>query len=128
MLTALPRSPPAAGLLVAEVSLRLMQQRGAGGSVSMISMASTTLGPAAAAATSAVYVFLHQALLVAYISKAGEIVGDATGLPLVPAAAGFTLAFGALCYLSSQQLLDSVNGGLVGLVVACFLVSCAAVV
>jgi hypothetical protein len=54
---------PHAGLLVAEVSLRLMQQRGAG-SVSMISMASTTLGPAAAAATSAAYVFLHYALLV----------------------------------------------------------------
>lgn len=27
------------------------------------------------------------------------------------------------CYLSSQQLLDKLNGGLVGLVVACFLVS-----
>lgn len=27
------------------------------------------------------------------------------------------------CYLSSQQLLDTLNGGLVGLVVACFVVS-----
>jgi hypothetical protein len=30
------------------------------------------------------------------MSKAGEIVGDATGLPLVPAAAGFTISLGAL--------------------------------
>jgi hypothetical protein len=29
------------------------------------------------------------------------------------------------CYLSSQQLLDTLNGGLVGLVVACFVVSTA---
>jgi hypothetical protein len=28
------------------------------------------------------------------------------------------------CYLSSQQLLDTLNGGLVALVVACFVVSC----
>lgn len=53
----------AAGLLVAEVSLRLMQERGAG-SVSMISMASSTLGPGAAAAASGAYIFLHYALLV----------------------------------------------------------------
>lgn len=84
-----------AGLLVAEVSLRLMQQRGAG-SVSMISMASTTLGSGAAAATSAAYVFLHYALLVAYISKAGEIVADVTELPLIPSAAAFTVALGLL--------------------------------
>ncbi len=36
------------------------------------------------------------ALQVAYISKAGEIVGDVTDLPLVPAAAAFTVAFGLL--------------------------------
>lgn len=35
-------------------------------------------------------------LQVAYISKAGEIVGDSTGLPMVPAAAGFTVSLGAL--------------------------------
>lgn len=67
--------------------------------------------------------FLHYALLVAYMSKAGEIVAGASGLGLVPAAALFSGTFAALCYCSSQKLLDQLNSGLVALVITSFLVS-----
>jgi tyrosine-specific transport protein len=71
---------------------------------------------------SGAYLFLHYALLVAYISKAGEILGNALGLPMLPAAAVFAGGFAFLCYASSQQLLDKLNGLLVALVVLSFLV------
>ncbi|WIA32010.1 hypothetical protein OEZ86_002863 [Tetradesmus obliquus] len=110
----------ATGLLVAEVNLAIMRQQGAAG-LSVITMARATLGEAGALASSAAYVFLHYALLVAYMSKAGEIVAGASGLGLVPAAALFSGTFAALCYCSSQKLLDQLNSGLVALVVTSFL-------
>lgn len=91
--------------------------------MSLVTMARQTLGARGAAAASVAYVFLHYALLVAYMSKAGEIAGDALGLPLLPSAALFAGCFALLCYGSSQRLLDQLNGALVLLVVACFLVS-----
>ncbi|KAF6265945.1 Tryptophan/tyrosine permease [Scenedesmus sp. NREL 46B-D3] len=110
----------ATGLLVAEVNLGVMRRQGAGG-LSVITMARATLGEQGALASSAAYVFLHYALLVAYMSKAGEILAGAAGVGLVPGAAAFAAAFALLCYGSSQKLLDRLNSVLVGLVVASFL-------
>lgn len=110
-----------AGLLVSEVHLNIMRQQGAG-NVSLVTMARQTLGDEGAAAASLAYVFLHYALLVAYMSKAGEIAGGALGLPLLPSAALFAGSFALLCYGSSQRLLDQLNGALVLLVVSSFLV------
>eukprot|EP00882_Tetradesmus_deserticola_P031410 GHRQ01035516.1.p2 GENE.GHRQ01035516.1~~GHRQ01035516.1.p2 ORF type:complete len:166 (+),score=40.56 GHRQ01035516.1:288-785(+) len=98
-----------------------MRRQGAAG-LSLITMARQTLGEQGALASSAAYVFLHYALLVAYMAKAGEIVAGALGLGSVPGAALFSAAFALLCYASSQKLLDGVNSVLVGLVVASFLV------
>lgn len=88
----------ATGLLLAETSLRLRDERGSDttGSVGMVSMASSIMGPVGAAATSAAYLFLHYALLVAYMSKAAEIFNDVTGLPLLPLTAAFAGGFGLL--------------------------------
>eukprot|EP00882_Tetradesmus_deserticola_P024572 GHRQ01026867.1.p3 GENE.GHRQ01026867.1~~GHRQ01026867.1.p3 ORF type:complete len:182 (+),score=75.77 GHRQ01026867.1:288-833(+) len=97
-----------------------MRRQGAAG-LSLITMARQTLGEQGALASSAAYVFLHYALLVAYMAKAGEIVAGALGLGSVPGAALFSAAFALLCYGSSQKLLDRVNSVLVGLVVASFL-------
>jgi tyrosine-specific transport protein len=99
-----------------------MCELGAGG-VSLTTMARRTLGPTGSNLASAAYVFLHYALLVAYISKAGEIVSELSGLSLLPSAAAFVAVFGGLCYFSSSKQMDTLNGGLVGLVVASFLVS-----
>lgn len=54
------------------------------------------------------------------ISRAGGIVAEAVGLPLPAASALFAGAFGALCYFCKPKLLDTINGGLVVLVVASF--------
>lgn len=80
----------------------------------------STLGDAGLTAGAGAYVFLHLALLVAYISKAAEILGGASGLAPLPAAALFAGAFGGLCFAASEQLLDRVNGGLVVAVLLAF--------
>ncbi len=54
------------GLLIAEVNLNIMREQGAG-TASLVTMTKRTLGEGSAAAASAAYVFLHYALLVAYL-------------------------------------------------------------
>ncbi len=116
------------GLLLAEVNISTIYKQGAG-EVSIVSMASQTLGATGTQVTSAAYLFLHYALLVAYIAKAGEITADTLQVPTPAGAAMFTSAFAAVCYGTSSKLLDQVNGALVVAVVASFLVrgSCACV-
>jgi hypothetical protein len=104
------------------VNINTMCEVGAGSGVSINYMAGRTLGPAGAAATSAAYVFLHYALLVAYISKAAAIVSEASGLPLLAAAGGFTAAFGGVCYGARPAQMDALNGALVVAVVGSFVV------
>ncbi|KAK9846332.1 hypothetical protein WJX81_001708 [Elliptochloris bilobata] len=108
------------GLLVAEVSVNSMCELGQGG-VSLTSMAERTLGKPGARFAGATYLFLHYALLVAYIAKAGSIVGDAAGVPHAVAAITFAAAFSALCFWASPRVLDRVNSALVVAVVASFL-------
>lgn len=80
----------------------------------------STLGEAGLRAGAGAYVFLHVALLVAYISKSAEIISAASGAGPLPAAAAFTAALGGLCYAASGPLLDKVNGGLVALILVSF--------
>jgi hypothetical protein len=89
-------------------------------------MASQTLGPTGTKLTSAAYAFLHYALLIAYISKAGEITSGGLHVPLPAGAALFAGTFAGACYATSPKLLDQINGALVLLVVASFVVSPAA--
>ena len=105
------------GLLIAEVNLNTMCDLGSGGA-SLISMARRTLGDLGAGAAGLTYVFLHYALLVAYISRAGELVGgEALG---GPAGTVFTAALGAACYFSGPRRLDQLNSALVGGVLLTF--------
>lgn len=114
------------GLLLAEVNISTIYKQGAG-EVSIVSMASQTLGVTGTQVTSAAYLFLHYSLLVAYIAKAGEITADTLQVPTPAGAALFATVFAAACYGTSSKLLDQVNGALVVAVVASFLVraSCA---
>lgn len=84
------------------------------GGVGLQSAVSRTLGPTGTAAFSSAYLFLHYCLLVAYISKGGEILTDA-GVPLGEAGAAlvYAVAIGALCYKGSPRTVDAVNGALV---------------
>lgn len=83
-------------------------------------MVKRTLGDSGAAVASAAYVFLHYALLVAYISRAGTSIANTSGQPLWASAALFATLLGGLCYGSSPRLLDAVNTGLLALVIASF--------
>lgn len=109
----------AAGLMIVEVNINTVCELG-NGATSLQSMVRRTLGPAGAAVSSAAYVFLHYSLLVAYVARGGTSIADTIGQPVPPVAAAFTAAIGALCYFSSNRVLDAVNTGLLALVIATF--------
>ena len=66
------------GLFIAEVACRTMAATGKR-ATSLQSMAAGSIGPAGAWLSSAAFVFLHMALLIAYCSRGGELL---TSLPL----------------------------------------------
>lgn len=110
------------GLLIAEVNLNTMCELGSGG-VSLVSMTERTVGKAGTRVASAAYIFLHYALLVAYISKGGGVVSNLLHSPDWFGAFAFNATLGGFCYAASPRTLDRVNGILVIAVVTTFLVS-----
>ncbi|GFH18192.1 uncharacterized protein HaLaN_14951 [Haematococcus lacustris] len=108
------------GLLVAEVNLNIMREQGAGG-VSLVTMAQATLGQRAASVVSVLYIFQHYSLLVAYISRSGEILSQDTGLPSPLACTLFAVPLGLACYALPGRQLDALNNSLVAGVVAVFM-------
>lgn len=109
------------GLLIAEVNLNTMCELGSGG-VSLVSMTERTLGTTGTRVATAAYIFLHYALLVAYISKGGGVVANLLHSPEWLGALAFNATLGGFCYAASSRTLDKVNGVLVIAVVATFLV------
>nr|TKW36333.1 hypothetical protein SEVIR_2G434100v2 [Setaria viridis]TKW36334.1 hypothetical protein SEVIR_2G434100v2 [Setaria viridis] len=59
------------------------------------------------------YLFIHYALLVAYVARSSDIITNSLGIPLWESATLFSLAFGGICYFGSQRLIGAVNGFLV---------------
>ena len=113
------------GLLVLEVNLDAMRSTG-NTSASIVTMADRTLGANGVRFAWAAYVFIHYALLVAYISRAGELLAetarDAAGLDVSAGAAGTAYAaiFGSVIFASSPRRLDKINTVLVALVLMTF--------
>jgi len=107
------------GLLIAEVNMNTMCELGSGG-VSLTSMAERTLGKLGTRASTTAYVFLHYALLVAYISKGGSILNDWLEIPSWEGGLAFALSLGGICYFSDAKILNGVNLVLVGGVLATF--------
>lgn len=107
------------GLLIAEVNVNTMCELGSGG-VSLVSMAKRTLGSVGVQIACWSYIFIHYALLVAYVARSSEILTDYLGIPLWESATIFSLAFGGLCYFGSQRLIGAVNGVLVIGIIASF--------
>ena len=122
----------ATGLLIAEVNLNSIFSSGRPG-FSVLSMTRLYLGEAGGLLSGAAYVFIHYALLVAYIAQGGGVLGDVLGLGGgvgdVSAAAGaagaagvvtsalshaggpvlFTALFGGLLAFGSADLVDTLN-------------------
>jgi tyrosine-specific transport protein len=84
-------------------------------------MVTRTLGKEGARVASATYIFLHYALLVAYISRASQSISATTGQPAWLTAVFFSTALAGLCYAASPRLLDVANTVLLALVVLSFL-------
>ncbi|BAF22460.1 Os07g0662800 [Oryza sativa Japonica Group] len=96
-----------------------MCELGSGG-VSLVSMAMRTLGTFGVRTACISYLFIHYALLVAYVARSSEIITNSVGIPLWESAALFSLAFGGLCYFGSQRVIGAVNGFLVFSILASF--------
>ncbi|KAI7982740.1 Tyrosine-specific transport protein [Camellia lanceoleosa] len=100
------------GLLIAEVNVKTMCELGSGG-VSLVSMAMRTLGTAGVQIACWSYIFIHNALLVAYVDRSSDILTNFLGIPLWESTTLFSLLFGGICFFGSQRFIGAINGVLV---------------
>ena len=120
----------AEALFLAEVSLMMMRERNVdradhgrpstSASISLRAMAGRTLGPWGSACVGPVYVLSSVALLVAYVAKAGEVLGGTSGLPREAAGALFAAAVGGMMFLGGTGFTDRVNRPLIAGLFLCF--------
>lgn len=116
----------ASALLIAEANLNLLRMgRSESGLLSMIE---GTLGQPGARIAGGVYLFMHYALLVAYISQGGEILLNAiercSGIVSLPDWLGigiFTTFFGGILYLGHQRFVERLNSVFVAIVLLSFM-------
>ncbi|MEH2045967.1 amino acid permease [Nostoc sp.] len=115
------------GLLVAEVTLNTMRTEGLS-SIGFLGVVEKILGKLGARIAGGAYLFMHYALLVAYITEGGEILGTAAakvwGMQILPTWVGtmaFTLLFGGIMYLGREKFIEKLNSAFVGIVIVSFL-------
>ncbi|MEH2290155.1 amino acid permease [Nostoc sp.] len=115
------------GLLVAEVTLNTMRTEGHL-SIGFLGVVEKILGKLGARIAGGAYLFMHYALLVAYITEGGEILRAAAakvwGMQILPAWVGtmaFTLLFGGIMYLGREKFIEKLNSAFVGIVIVSFL-------
>lgn len=112
------------GLLVAEVCTNLQKDstKESGESIGLLYMMQTTLGKTASPITGGIYVFLHYALLIAYIAEAGEILAGALHFPSdTTGMVVFTALLGGMIATLEEPVVESINNVFVGVVLASFL-------
>ncbi|MEH2202693.1 MAG: aromatic amino acid transport family protein [Nostoc sp.] len=115
------------GLLVAEVTLNTMRTEGLS-SIGFLGVVEKILGKVGARIAGGAYLFMHYALLVAYITEGGEILGVAVakvwGMQILPTWVGtmaFTFLFGGIMYLGREKFIEKLNSAFVGIVIVSFL-------
>ncbi|MBD2561173.1 MULTISPECIES: amino acid permease [Nostoc] len=115
------------GSLVAEVTLNTMRTEGRA-SIGFLGIVEKILGKLGARLAGGAYLFMHYALLVAYITEGGEILGSAVakvwGAQILPTWVGtttFTLLFGGIMYLGREKFIEKLNSAFVGIVIVSFL-------
>lgn len=115
-------------LLIAEVTLNTMRLEGRP-SIGLLGIVEKTLGKVGALVASGAYLFMHYALLVAYITQGGEILGTAiaklwnlhNSLPTWVGTMTFTLIFGGVMYLGREKFIEKLNTAFVAIVIVSFL-------
>ncbi|WP_392532007.1 amino acid permease [Nostoc sp. C117] len=116
------------GLLIAEVTLNAIRLEGRP-SIGLLGIIEKTLGKLGARIASGAYLFMHYALLVAYITQGGEILISAISklsgvenlLPTWVGTTTFTLIFGGIMYLGREKFIEKLNNAFVGIVIVSFL-------
>lgn len=115
------------GLLIAEVNLQTIQQLGRP-DAGLLSMVESTLGKVGARIAGVAYLFLHYALLVAYMAQGGEILGFAlerglgleAALPHYWGVVLFAALFGGILCVGRERLVEQLNNTFVAIVLASF--------
>lgn len=120
--------------LLAEVNVALREETNAGTEkdvvskdggqtkiVSLTQMAERTLGSTASTFVSSAYLFLSYTLLVAYLAKAGELLGGIVHVPPAAAGVAFAAVMGGSIFVGSDQSTDKVNRGFTGALMVLFL-------
>ena len=116
-----------AGLLIAEANLTLMRRLGCSGS-GFLAMIEQTLGKSGSRIASGVYLFMHYALLVAYMAQGGDLLvsainhllGESISFPAWVGTTTFTALFGGILYLGHRRLVESLNSAFVAIVLISF--------
>lgn len=116
------------GLVVVEVTLNTMRMMGRP-SLSLLTIVENTLGKQGARIAGGVYLFLHYAMLVAYIAQGGGILVSAAEkvwgvhnvLPAWVGTTAFTLLFGGIMYLGREKFIEKLNNAFVLIVIASFI-------
>ncbi len=115
------------GLLVAEVNLNTMHSSGKP-RLGLLATIRRTLGKSGAIAAGGVYLFIHYALLVAYLARGGGILATALGSfgpveQIPPNWVGTTLfvsLFGGLIYFGSERFVGRLNGAFFAVLLVAF--------
>ena len=108
------------GLLIAEVCCNLVKKDKDNANIGILSMVGKTLGTYGAAAAGMVYLFIHYALLVAYMAEAGEIISDSAHLPTWCGPVLFTSAIGGTLVFGTENFVSAMNNFFVVIVIAAF--------
>ncbi|MEA5617349.1 aromatic amino acid transport family protein [Cronbergia sp. UHCC 0137] len=116
------------GLLIAEVTLNTIREEGCP-SLGLLAIVEKTLGKGGARIAGGTYLFMHYALLVAYITQGGDILlstlakfwGLEHSLPHWLGTTVFTLLFGGIMYLGRETLIQKLNSAFVAIVIISFL-------
>ncbi|MBR8838174.1 MAG: tyrosine transporter [Stigonema ocellatum SAG 48.90 = DSM 106950] len=116
------------GLLIAEATLRTMRDVGRP-SLGLLVIIQNTLGKLLGKIGGGTYLFLQYALLVAYVSEGGEILGSAISkmcgiqnvIPTWIGTTVFSLLFGGIMYVGRERFIEKLNSAFVAIVIASFL-------
>lgn len=116
------------GLLLAEVNVNAMRLEGRL-SIGLLAMVERTLGFVGSRIAGGAYLFLHYALLVAYITQGGDILvsaisqlwGKQNTLPTWVGTMTFTLLFGGIMYWGREKFIEKLNSAFVAIVITSFL-------
>ncbi|MDA0267506.1 MAG: tyrosine transporter [Cyanobacteria bacterium] len=115
------------GLLVAEVNLNTMYTSGQP-RLGLLATVQRILGRSGAIGAGGVYLFIHYALLVAYMARGGSILATALGrfgpvetvLPNWVGSALFVGLFGGLIYFGSERWVGRLNGAFFAILLVAF--------